>query len=144
MRRLLEWKTMSPQVNNNSSNATKNTSTGNFPSQEERYKKLLAQIDKEKKFDTSIITLNDNALVFNLIDQNDKSKVTAIAIVYKPYTNPPHWVMAVGKGYGVEYKDWNELLEIFEVSGVIKDISSLKESVSSIADEFEVYNNLWK
>ena len=146
MRRLYEWKLMNPPASNSTASTTavsNNPSTGNYPSQEERYKKLLAQIDKEKQFDTSIITLNDNALVFNLVDPNDKNKITPIAIVYKPYTSPPHWVMAVGKGYGVEYKDWNELLEIFEIPGVIKDISSLKESVSSIAEEFKAFSNMW-
>ena len=52
--------------------------------------------------------------------------------------------MTVGNGKGVDYKDWNEVLEIFEIPGIIKDISSLKESFkSSIAEDFELYENLW-
>lgn len=143
MRRLiLEWKLMSPPNNNINNTQTNSTSTKNFPDQTERYKKLLAQIDKEKRFNYNIITLTDNALVFELIDSLNDNKKTAIAIVYKPWTNPPVWVMAVGSGTRVDYKDWNEVLEIFEVPGIIKDISSLKES--SVAEDFELYENLWK
>jgi hypothetical protein len=80
-----------------------------------------------------------------LIASLNDNKKTAIAIVYKPWTNPPVWVMTVGSGArvtGVDYKDWNEILEVFEVPGIIKDISSLKES--SVAEDFELYENLWK
>jgi hypothetical protein len=145
MRRLYEWKdAQGNKINLNkissAASNTNNTST-NYPSQEERYKKLLAQIDKEKRFKYNIIDLTDNALVFNLIDPLNNNKNIAIAIVYKPWTNPPVWVMAVGNGKGVDYKDWNELLEIFEMPGIIKDISSLKES--SIAEDFKLYENLW-
>ena len=141
MRRLYEWKdAKGNKINlNNStcrsttaaSNVNNNSSTTNYPNQTERYKKLLAQIDKEKRFNYNIVALTDNALVFNLIDPNNNNKITAIAVVYKPWTNPPVWVMAVGSGKGVNYKDWNEVLEIFEVPGIIKDISSLKESLTT-------------
>jgi hypothetical protein len=147
MRRLYEWKdAQGNTINlNNKTSATasntNNTSTRNFPDQTERYKKLLAQIDKEKRFNYEVLTLTDNALVFNLINPVNSDQVIAVAIVYKPYTNPPVWVMAVGNGKGFDYKDWNEVLEIFEVPGIIKDISSLKES--SIAEDFELYENLW-
>ena len=142
MRRLLEWKYMNQPTAATMATGNK-ASTGNFPSQEERYKKLLAQIDKEKRFYYEVITLTDNALVFNLIDPLNKDKTIAIAIVYKPWTTPPVWVMAVSSGKGVDYKDWNDVLEILEVPGIIKDTSSLKEAGSSIAEEFETYNNLW-
>jgi hypothetical protein len=138
VRRLYEWKDAKGNpvyLNNKTSSSasnTNNTSTRNFPDQTERYKKLLAQIDKEKRFNYEVITLTDNALVFNLIDPNNNNKITAIAIVYKPWTNPPVWVMTVGSGKGVDYKDWNEVLEIFEVPGIIKDISSLKESLTTL------------
>lgn len=150
MRRLLEWKYMNQQTNTtaNSSTATAsndNSSAGNFPSQEERYKKLLAQIDKEKQFTYDLIKLTDNALVFILIDanNNNNSNITTIAIVYKPYVNPPVWKLGVNGNAPVDYTDWNDVLEILEVPGIIKDTSSLKEAGSSIAEEFETYNNLW-
>ena len=56
---LAEWKYMNPPANNNST--TSGSSSGNFPNQEERYKKLIAQIDKEKKFSYKVLHLNDNA-----------------------------------------------------------------------------------
>ncbi len=154
MRRLYEWKdAKGNKINlNNStcrsttaaSNVNNNSSTTNYPNQTERYKKLLAQIDKEKRFKYTITLLTDNALVFNLIDPLNSNKTIAIAIVYKPYTTPPIWRMGVGDRPTVDYKDWNELLEIFETPGIIKDISSLKESFeSSVAEDFELYENLW-
>ena len=151
MRRLLEWKYMNPQTNmtNNSSNTTtsNNSSTGSFPSQETKYRKLLAQLAKENRFSYIVDTLTDNALVFNLIDTLNNDKTTNIAIVYKPYTSPPVWQLSVNNKVAVDYKDWNELLEVFEIPGIIKDISSLKESldnnIPSIVEDFETYNNLW-
>ena len=138
MRRLLEWKYMNQQTN-----MTNNSTVD----QTERYKKLLAQIDKEKKFTYDLIKLNDNTLVFILIDSNDHNKITTVAIVYKPYTNPPIWKLGVNGNTPVDYTDWNEVLEVFEVPGIIKDISSLKESldnnIPSILEDFETYNNLW-
>jgi hypothetical protein len=148
VRRLYEWKDAKGNkinLNNKTSSTasnTNNTSTRNFPDQTERYKKLLAQIDKEKRFNYNIVTLTDNALVFELLDPLNNNKKTAIAIVYKPWTNPPVWVMAVGSGKGFDYEDWNEILKFFEIPGIIKDITSLKES--SIAEDFELYENLWK
>ena len=147
MRRLYEWKHMNPPASNSTASTTavsNNPSTGNHPSQEERYKKLLAQIDKEKKYTYDLLLLNDQTLAFELYLNPVNNKATMIAIVYNPVVNQPVWRMRVGDGTPVEYKDWNELLEIFEIPGIIKDISSLKESVSSMAEEFEVYNNLWK
>lgn len=132
MRRLTEWKLMNPSNTNN------NTSTKNFPDQTERYKKLLAQIDKEKRFNYEVITLTDNALVFHL--NIDSSKFITIAIVYKPYTNPPVWRLGINGNKTVDYKTWNDVLDVLEV--IIKDISSLKES--SISEDFELYENLWK
>lgn len=146
MRRLFEWKdAKGNKINLNNKTSSTSTSTMNYPSQKERYKKLLVQIDKEKRFNYEVLTLTDNALVFNLINPVDSDKVIAVAIVYKPYVNPPVWKMGVGNGKGFDYNDWNEILEIFNVPGIKKDISSLKESFkSSIAEDFELYENLWK
>lgn len=151
MRRLYEWKDAKGNkinLNNSTSGNTStasNSSTKNFPDQTERYKKLLAQIDKEKRFNYNLVALTDNALVFELLDPLNNNKKITIAIVYKPYTNPPIWRMGVNNATTVEYKDWNEVLEVFEVPGIIKDISSLKESFkSSMAKDFELYENLWK
>ena len=140
---LTEWKYMNPPASSNSNNNTAGkSSTLNYPSQEEKFKKLLAQIDKEKRYTYNIILLNDNALVLELI--LDSTRKITIALVYKPFTSPPGWKVGVNNNIPLDYKDWNEVLDVFEVPGIIKDISSLKESVSSIAEEFEVYNNLWK
>jgi hypothetical protein len=131
MRRLLEWKDAKGNpvyLNNKTSSAsnTSNTST-NYPSQTERSKKLLAQIDKEKRFTYEVITLTDNALVFHL--NIDSSKFITIAIVYKPYTNPPVWRLGIDGNKTVDYETWNDVLDVLEV--IIKDISSLKESLTT-------------
>ena len=138
MRRLLEWKYMNQQTN------TTNNSTVD---QTERYKKLLAQIDKENNYNYDLLLLNDTTLAFELDINPVNNKATMIAIVYNPSVNPPVWRMRVGNGTPVDYKDWNEILEVFEIPGIIKDISSLKESldnnIPSIVEDFETYNNLW-
>ena len=149
MRRLTEWKLMNPPASNNPTTntmiTTNSSSAKNFPDQTERFKKLLAQIDKEKIFNYNIITLTDNALVFELLDPLNNNKTITIAIVYKPYTNPPIWRMGVNNASTAEYKNWNEVLKVFEIPGIIKDISSLKESFeASIVEDFELYENLWK
>lgn len=132
MRRLYEWKYMNPPASNSNTAVSSNNSSANSNiDQTERYKKFLAQIDKEKRFNYNIVTLTDNALVFELLDPLNNNKKSTIAIVYKPYTNPPIWRMGVNDKATVEYKDWNELLEVFEVPGIIKDISSLKESLDT-------------
>ena len=134
MRRLYEWKPMNPQGSNT-------TSTSKVPSYKEKFKELLAQIDKEKKFTYNVLALTDNALVIELA--LDAARKITIATVYKPYTSPPAWKVGVNNLTPLDYKDWNEVLDVFEIPGIIKDVSSLKESVSSIVEEFEVYNNLW-
>lgn len=131
MRRLLEWKLMNPPASNTIIRTSSKSSSLNYPSQEERYKKLLAQIDKEKRFNFSIVSFTDNLLEFNLIDPLNNNKTIPITICYKPYVTPPYWRMQVGSGQDVVYKDWNELLEIFEIPGIIKNISSLKESFTT-------------
>lgn len=145
MRRLLEWKdAKGNKINLNNKTSSASTSTTNYPSQKERYKKLFAQIDKEKRFNYEVLTLTDNALVFNIFNSVNNNKVIAVTIVYKPYTDPPVWKMGVSNGKGFDYNDWNEILEIFNVSGIIKDISSLKESFnSSIAEDFKEYESMW-
>ena len=151
MRRLLEWKYMNQQTNTTTNNSTptasNKTSTGSNQDQTERYKKLLAQIDKEKNYKYDLLLLNDQTLAFELDINPVNNKTTMIAIVYNPAVNPPVWRMRVGNGTPVEYRDWNDILEVFEIPGIIKDISSLKESLNtnatSIVEDFETYNNLW-
>ena len=139
MRRLYEWKPMSPSTNNSS---TSNTAASNFSSYKQKFEGLLKQLDKEKKYTYNVNTLTDNALVLELI--MDPTRKITISLVYKPYTSPPVWKVRINNLATLDYKDWNEVLDVFEVPGIIDDISSLKESVSSIAEEFETYNNLWK
>ena len=141
---LTEWKYMNPPAGNTIARTVSKSSTLNYPSQEDRYKKLLEQIAKEKKFNFTINSFTDNLLEFTLIDPLNNDKTILVTICYKPYTTPPFWRVQVGKWEAEDFKEWNEVLEVFEIPGIIKDISSLKESVSSIAEEFEVYNNLWK
>lgn len=144
MRRLYEWKYMNPPTatgNNNSSNTTAGNNTSKVLSYKEKFKELLKQLDKEKKFTYNVITITDNALVLELA--LDAARKITIAIIYKPYTSPPVWKVGVNNLAPLDYKDWNEVLDVFEVPGIIDDVSSLKESFSSsIVEEFEVYNSL--
>ena len=147
MRRLYEWKDAQGNkvyLNNNTSSTasnTNNTSTNKVPSYKEKFKELLAQIDKEKNYTYNVVTLTDNALVFELT--LDTGRKITIAIVYKPYTNPPVWKVGVNNNIPLDYKDWNEVLDVFEIPGIIKDVSSLKESVHSIVEEFKDYDSMW-
>jgi hypothetical protein len=139
---LTEWKYMSPPTGNTIARTSSKSSSLNYPSQEDRYKKLLAQINMENRFSCSIKALTDNVLEFDLV--LDPTRTITISICYKPYTTPPVWYVGINNMTPVSYEDWNDVLDVFEGPGLIKDTSSLKESVSSIAEEFEIYNNLWK
>ena len=144
MRRLLEYKPFKPATQPVSNTVT-NTSANNFPSQEERYKKLVAQIEAENKYNCYTNLLTDRLLVLTLSELNNTSKKVAdIKLIYKPYTNPPAYHLTMD-GLQATYSDWNDILDTLKINNILDDISSLKESLeSSIADDFEVYNNLWE
>ena len=136
---LQEWKPMNPPINNSS---TSHTAASNFSSYKQKFEELLKQLDKEKKYTYNTILLNDNALVLELI--MDSTRKITIALVYKPFTNPPVWKVGINNLTPVDYKDWNEVLDVFEVPGIINDVSSLKESFSSsIVEEFKEYASMW-
>lgn len=145
---LTEWKYMNPPTNSSNSNIASKSSTLTSLRQEEKFKNLIAQLDKEKKFNYTVHLLNSISLIFTLVDPLNNNKKTDIAIIYKESTNPPTWLLGINRNLALDYENWNELLDALEVAGIINDVSSLKESldssVSSIAEEFEVYNNLWK
>lgn len=141
MRRLLEWKYMNPPTNNTaanntSSNITTNTATTtssstsiNYPSQKDRYKKFLAQINTENNFKYTVTMLTDDRVVFNLEFPDGSTRL--ISIIYKPDRTPPRYIMIVETVQPAEYTDWSDLVEIFELAGIIKD-ASLCESTSKL------------
>ena len=128
MRRLLEWKYMNPPASNAT---TSNTTTNNFPSQEERYKKLVAQVEAENKYNCYTNLLTDRLLVLTLSELNNTSKKVAdIKLIYKPYTSPPVYHLTVS-GLQATYSDWNDILETLKINNILTNISSLTEAINS-------------
>lgn len=140
MRRLVEWKYMNPPVNNTNNS----TSTNNYPSQEDNYKKVLAQMDSERKNSYTVNQLTDRILDIDLETNPISHRTIKLSIVYKPYTTPPRYQINFNS-MGMAYTDWWDVLSALKTGGVIDDISSLTESLgASVANEFEIYNNLWE
>jgi hypothetical protein len=77
----------------------KNT-TGNYPSQEDRYKKLLAQIDADNICEYTVNQLTDRILDITVKRTAYKRSDTSIIIVYKPYV--PCYTL---KTYGRDVND---------------------------------------
>ena len=115
---------------------TTTSSTGNYPSQEDRYKKLLAQIDADNICEYTVNQLTDRIL--DITVSTAKKSDTPIKIVYKPYV--PCYTFIV---YGREVNDltYEEILDLLEMAGIIKN-TNLCES-GSIAEDFRLYENLW-
>lgn len=140
MRRLLEWKYMNPPTNNTaanntSSNITTNTATTtssststSYPSQKDRYKKLIKQL--ERLYRVVVKDLTDSNLEADLTGLNT-SRVVKILIIYDPSTTPPCYVIVVNNKRSTTYTDWNEVLELFEICGLIPDAKLCESKISS-------------
>lgn len=142
MRRLLEWKYMNPQTNTTASAVSNKQTTNNYPSQEADYKKLLDQIDKENVFMYSTKKLTDRILEADL--WYNVRVFQKISIVYYPYV--PEYTIRIYDESGTEVsktecKTFEEVLDVLIRNKIIKDKSFY--SAASVAEEFEVYNNLW-
>lgn len=138
---LLEWvdssgnKVTSPS-NNSSSQNTSPAAPIDPKDQTERYKKLLAKIDSEKKYTYQVKELSNRVLTF-IIDLDFKRQY--IRIIYSP-SKESYLVQIVGD-HDVRCDAWKTVLQILVSIGVIKDTS---ESLDiSYADDFKLYENLW-
>lgn len=119
-----EWVDKSGQkVNLN--NAPNAAAPANYPSQEKRYKSLLAQIDHDNICTYTVNELTDRILDLTLTTKLKKD--ISIKIVFKPYV--PNYLMEVA-GRSVNFDSYAEILDLFEVAQVIKD-RSLCEWVDS-------------
>lgn len=127
---LNEWKLMNPPK----AAQPASSSPKNYPSQEDRYRRLLAQIDSDGVCKYTVSLLDDRVLTFTTHDG------LPIKIIFKPYVNPPSYLVQIdGKDfYDNSYEDVLNLLLDIEV---IKN-TDLCESFS-IADDFKAYENLW-
>lgn len=112
-----EWVTRSGQkVNLN--NAPSNAAPANYPSQEKRYKSLLAQIDHDNICTYTVHELTDRILDLTLTTKLKKD--ISIKIVFKPYV--PNYLMQVA-GTSTNFDSYAEILDLFEVAQIIKDRS---------------------
>jgi hypothetical protein len=104
--------------------------------QTERYKKLLAKIDSEKKYTYQVKELSNRLLSF-VIDNEFKKQF--IRILYSP-TREDYLVQYVGS-HDMRCDNWKTVLQSLVGMGVIKDTS---ESLDiSYAEDFKLYENLW-
>lgn len=130
---LNEWKTMNPSTSSKASQPASKSK-----SQEDRYKKLIAQIDAD-----GISTYKVNKLTGTELDINVSTKLKSdihVRIIYNPNTDD--YILAAGKGLtgGWTYED---ILSTLETATVIKN-TDLCESAFSIAEDFELYDFLWE
>ena len=119
-----EWVDKSGQTVN-LNNAPSTSAPTNYPSQEKRYKSLLAQIDHDNICTYTVNELTDRILDLTLTTKLKKD--ISIKIVFKPYV--PNYLMEVA-GRSVNFDSYAEILDLFEVAQVIKD-RSLCEWVDS-------------
>jgi len=134
MRRLYEWKYMNPPNNNTTNTQTNNSSTRNYPDQTANYKKLLAQIDSDKKYKYHIMLFTDRIISLDL----SPNCSLMIKIVFKPYV-PNYFVEIAGKDYYC--KDYSEVLDLLVSKGIIKDKSLY--TASSLTEELRVPSKLY-
>jgi hypothetical protein len=119
---------------NNSSGVPSTTSQD----QKDRYKRLLAQVDADRISTYKVNELNDTTL--DITVDTAKKKDLNIRIVYNSSTDSYDVAFS-----GVSSKNWDyekDILELFVLGGVINN-TDLCEAISSIAEDFKTYENLW-
>lgn len=81
---LREWQYMSKPAASTTNNSSQPASSShkNYPSQEERYKRLLAQIDSDKTCSYTVNLLDDRILA---ITTNSAKGDLELKIIFKPY-----------------------------------------------------------
>ena len=120
------------KVNINTTSTRAAASTKNYPDHTERYKKLLAQIDSDGFCKYTVNLLDDRILALTL------NNGVGVKIIFKPYV--PCYLVQVD-GYDNNCKDWDEVLKLLIIEGIIGD-TDLCES-SSYADDFKIYEDMW-
>jgi len=133
---LLEWvDAKGNKINTNTSTSSQPASNGtkNYPSQEYRYKRLLAQIDSDGFCKYTINLLDDRILAITL------NNGVGVKIIFKPYV--PCYLVQVD-GSDSAWKDYEDVLKLLIIEGIIGN-TDLCESAGSIAEDFKLYENLW-
>lgn len=128
-------------LSNSSSNTSSNkTSAKNYPDQTDRYKRLLAQIDADKTCKYIVNLLDDRILAITI---NSAKGDLGFKIIFKPYV--PCYLLQLTTKESVKElsrEDFEEVLDLLLDAGLINN-TDLCESISSIADDFKTYENLW-
>lgn len=117
---------------NKSSTSPKLTSKG-VPDQTDRYESLVAQIREDELCRVRVEALSETVL--GLTTENN------VKIRIERKASFPPYVMQIGN-HTDAYADYGEVLEELIEEGIIAN-ADLCESVSSIADDFTAYENLW-
>ena len=133
---LNEWQLMdTPKASQPASSNQKN-----YLSQEERYKRLLAQINSDKTCSYTVNLLDDRILA---ITTNSAKGDLGVKIIFKPYV-PCYLLQLTTKESVKEINcdDFEKVLDILLDAGLINN-TDLCESVDSMADDFKLYENLW-
>ena len=131
-----EWKFMNPPK----ASQLASSNQKNYPSQEERYKRLLAQIDSDKTCSYTVNLLDDRILAITV---NSSKGDLGVKIIFKPYV-PCYLLQLTTKESVKEINcdDFEKVLDILLDAGLINN-TDLCESAGSIADEFKLYENLF-
>lgn len=134
--KLREWKYMNSsgsiqQASSSQPQATQ-PATANYPSQEDRYKKLLAQIDSDGIAKYTVNLLDDRILDIS-VDTKYKT-VVGVKIIFKPYV-PCYVLMVKNKELNdLTYElTYEEVLEVLRTTGIIKN-TNFHEALNTVKD----------
>jgi hypothetical protein len=135
---LNEWKYINPPKASQPVSSNQN----NYPSQEDRYKRLLAQIDADGISAYTVHELNDTVLDMTTDTKSPSGLMTyrlRLTITY--YPDDDYYTL---KWDTKEHRceDFEDALKILIKNAVIVN-TDLCESAGSIADDFKAYENLW-
>ena len=128
---LTEWVDQKGKKVNTTSSTT--SAEPEIPDQAYRYQRLLAQIDSDGFCRYTINLLNDRTLDITLHNK--------VRVQLERNTEFPIYTLTVGN-HSESYDDYEDVLKALIEEGIIGD-TDLCESVSSIAEDFRVYENLW-
>lgn len=134
---LNEWRLMNPPKASQSASS----SPKNYPSQEDRYKRLLAQIDSDKTCSYTVNLLDDRILAITI---NSAKGDLGFKIIFKPYV-PCYLLQLTAKESVKEIscENFENVLDILLDAGLINN-TDLCESISAITEDFKIYENLWE
>lgn len=127
-------------LNNPSSNIPSKAPVKNNLDQTERYKKLLAKIDSEKKLKYELKDLTNRILALVINFSADDRQY--IRILFSP-KNGTYLLQIVGDN-DFRCASWDEVLQILISIGVIRNTYNCESIESSVADEFKLYEDLWE